>query len=77
METGKLTVGAIANIKNKTGQVAYLSACCTAANASDAWADESIHIASSFQLAGFSHVLGTMWESDDTASRDVSGEFDR
>ncbi|KAK2051308.1 hypothetical protein LY76DRAFT_528824, partial [Colletotrichum caudatum] len=27
--------------------------------------DESIHLTSAFQLAGFRHVIGTLWEVDD------------
>lgn len=74
-EPGMLTVGAISNMNIKNAQVAYLSACSTADNPSSALADESIHIASGFQLAGFSHVLATQWESDDVACRRVAGEF--
>lgn len=76
-EGGELTVGAISDLKMRNGQVAYLSACSTALNKSTELADESIHIASGFQLAGFSHVLGTLWPSDDTACRLVAGEFYR
>lgn len=72
-----LTVSQISNLKIKNGQVAYLSACCTAANPSTAFADESIHIASGFLLAGFSHVLATLWESNDGACRQVAGSFYR
>lgn len=63
------------NIKN--AQLAYLSACSTADNCSVDLADKSIHIASGFQLAGFSHVLGTLWESNDDACRRVAREFYR
>lgn len=77
VELGKLTVSAISNINIKNAQVAYLSACCTADNPSSTLADEVIHIANGFQLAGFSHVLATLWESDDDACRQVSGEFYR
>lgn len=73
----KLTVGSISNMNIRNAQVAYLSACCTADNASVALADESIHIASGFQLAGFSHVLATLWESNDGACRQVAGDFYR
>lgn len=71
----RLTVRDIANKNIKNAQLAYLSACSTADNASFALADESIHIASGFQLAGFSHVLATLWESNDIACRQVAGEF--
>lgn len=71
----KLTVGTISKRNIRNAQLAYLSACCTADNASTDLADESIHIASGFQLAGFSHVLGTMWESNDAACRQVAVDF--
>ncbi|KAL0635469.1 hypothetical protein Q9L58_005600 [Maublancomyces gigas] len=74
---GKLTVKAISRMNIKDAQVAYLSACCTADNPSTALANESIHITSGFQLAGFSHVLGTLWDSNDEACRKVSVEFYR
>lgn len=76
-EAGKLTVGAISNMNIQNAQVAYLSACSSALNRSTKLANESIHIASGFQLAGFSHVLGTLWPSDDNACRKVAGEFYR
>lgn len=68
----KLTVAAISRLNLKNAQVAYLSACSTADNASSVLADESIHIASGFQLAGFSHVLATLWDSEDDACRLVA-----
>lgn len=74
----RLTVGAISS-KNMRGnaQIAYLSACSTAVNAAEALQNESIHIASGFQLAGFSHVLGTLWAAQDTAAQTVAVEFYR
>ncbi|KAL0631343.1 hypothetical protein Q9L58_009789 [Maublancomyces gigas] len=74
---GKLPVEAISLINIKQAQVAYLSACCTAENPSPMLADESIHIACGFQLAGFSHILATLWESEDEACREVAVEFYR
>ncbi|KAL0639497.1 hypothetical protein Q9L58_001526 [Maublancomyces gigas] len=73
----KITVAAISSFNLKNAQVAYLSACSTADNASSVLADESIHIASGFQLAGFSHVLATLWDSEDDACRLVAVEFYR
>lgn len=71
-----LTLGEISkNIKNS--QIAYLSACSTVENPSARLFDESIHIASAFQLAGFSHVLATLWESNDDSCREFATEFYR
>lgn len=72
---GKLTVQSISALNIPNAQIVYLSACCTADNASAALADESIHIASGFQLAGFSHVLATRWQADDAACRSVARVF--
>lgn len=76
-EAGKLTAGTVSNINIQNAQIAYLSACSTTHNRSTELADESIHIASGFQLAGFSHVLGTLWPSDNFTYRLVAGEFYR
>lgn len=73
----RLTVNAISNGNSKVAQLAYLSACSTADNRSLDLADESIHIASGFQLAGFSHVLATLWKSNDEACQEVAVEFYR
>lgn len=73
----RLTVGAISSTNIKNAQIAYLSACSTADNASVALADESIHIANGFQLAGFSHVLATLWKSNDGACLQVASDFYR
>lgn len=77
LESGKLTVSAIADMNLHNAQIAYLSACSSADNASAPLLDESIHIASGFQLAGFSHVLATLWVSGDLACRQVAVEFYR
>lgn len=76
-ESGKLTVGEISNMNLKNAQIAYLSACSSADNPSATLLDESIHIASGFQLAVFSHVLATLWVSGDLACRQVAVEFYR
>ncbi|KAL0631008.1 hypothetical protein Q9L58_010144 [Maublancomyces gigas] len=72
-----LTVEKMSSTRIKTAQIAYLSACSTVDNVSEKLSGESIHIASGFQLAGFSHVLGTMWKSNDVACRDVAVAFYR
>jgi CHAT domain-containing protein len=49
-------------------ELAYLSACSTA-NHGIRYADEVLHVASAFQLAGFRHVIASLWPlSDDIAT---------
>ena len=55
--------------------IGYLSACSTSANNVDNLNDESIHLVSAFQLAGFRHVVGTLWEVSDSACVDVAKMF--
>ena len=57
----KLTVSDISN-KNTLGRtwIAYLSACSTAEVEATNLADECLHIASAFQVAGFAHVIGSL-----------------
>jgi CHAT domain-containing protein len=45
--------------------IAYLSACSTANIKDEALADESLHITSGFLIAGFAHVIGSLWSADD------------
>ncbi|RPA98834.1 hypothetical protein L873DRAFT_1584774, partial [Choiromyces venosus 120613-1] len=62
-----LSVRAVSSADIQSAQIAYLSACLTADNPSETYADEVIHIASGFQLAGFAHVLGALWPSQSQA----------
>ena len=70
-----LTVETISSINTKRSQLAFLSACCTAENASTMLMDESIHLASGFQLAGYPHVIASLWEADDNLSVAVAEKF--
>lgn len=45
--------------------LAYLSACSTKVNEAHGLVDEEIHLVSACQLAGFRHVVGTLWEVSD------------
>jgi tetratricopeptide (TPR) repeat protein len=45
--------------------LAYLSACGTSRIRGERYLDESIHLASACVLAGFRHVIGTLWEVND------------
>lgn len=71
----QLTVRDLASLDHDKARIAYLSACSTAENSSNELLDESIHIASAFQLAGFPHVIGTIWEVGDKTAVKVSRQF--
>lgn len=71
----KLTVQDISHAVLGRARIAYLSACSTAENREVDLADEVIHLASGFQVAGFPHVIGTLWPSDDVVSVKVAEVF--
>jgi CHAT domain-containing protein len=52
--------------------LAYLSACGTGRTQNNRFVDESIHLISACQLAGFRHVIGTLWEVNDQSCVDVA-----
>lgn len=73
-----LTVQHISGSNLKRARIAYLSACSTAENKVKQLTDEVIHIASSFQVAGFGHVIGAMWPSEsDVSTRVAMGFYQR
>ncbi|KAF7116144.1 hypothetical protein CNMCM5793_004164 [Aspergillus hiratsukae] len=73
----RLTVRELGQLRHKAAQIAYLSACSTAENSSIDLANEAIHIASAFQLLGFPHVIGTLWEADNQCATEIAGAFYR
>jgi CHAT domain-containing protein len=74
-EADPLTVKELSSSRNLQPMLAYLSACNSANHQSKKLLDEVIQIASGFQLAGFPHVIGTLWEANDQAARGVATEF--
>ncbi|MFD1520290.1 CHAT domain-containing protein [Pseudonocardia yunnanensis] len=72
-----LAVRDISKLRLQDAELAFLSACSTA-RGSEQLPDEAIHIASAFQLAGYRHVVGTLWPVlDATAARLTQGFYDR
>jgi len=62
----------LASAANRQPFLAYLSACSTGqVKDGKAW-DESIHLVGACQLAGFRHVVGTLWEVDDELCVDMA-----
>lgn len=70
-----LTVAALAPVDLNRARLAYLSACSTAVTRDTRLLDESIHLASAFQLAGFPHVIATLWTIPDDGATAIASAF--
>ncbi|MBM7168817.1 CHAT domain-containing protein [Streptomyces sp. G44] len=66
-----LTVSELARLRLPSVRLAYLSSCDTLLTSPEL-ADEAVHIVSAFQMAGFPHVVGSLWHVDDTIGREVA-----
>ncbi|MEU1462563.1 CHAT domain-containing protein [Streptomyces sp. NPDC005727] len=75
--TAPLTVAELARYRLGKARLAYLSACGTAWSPAADLTDESIHLASAFQLAGFPHVIGTLWDVWDEDAPDIADAVHR
>jgi CHAT domain-containing protein len=64
----RLTVKDITAKKVQNAELAYLSACHSVRSRALPLLDEGIHLAGSFLLAGFPHVVGTLWQINDKRS---------
>ena len=69
-----LTVVDVARLRLDDAGLAFLSACSTA-RPGDRLADEAIHLASAFQLAGYRHVIATLWPVGDQHAVDVAADI--
>ena len=70
---GDLPVEAISRLRLEAAELAYLSACSTAARGLRA--DEPTNLASAFHLAGFRHVVATLWPLTDSAAAHAAQAF--
>jgi tetratricopeptide (TPR) repeat protein len=71
----QFTVASLVSARLHQAQLAYLSACETARNQVIDLADEAIHLTSAFQLAGYPHVIGTLWTISDAIAVDIAESF--
>ncbi|KAE8442781.1 hypothetical protein EG329_002869 [Mollisiaceae sp. DMI_Dod_QoI] len=60
------------NLRGRSPFLAYLSACGTGRIKGEKFVDENIHLISAFQLAGYRHVIGTLWEVKDEICVDMA-----
>lgn len=71
----RLSVEAISRLE-LDADLAFLSACETT-DTVPRLADEALHITSAFQLAGYRHVIGTLWPINDSAARVIATDVYR
>jgi len=73
-KSDRLTVATLLglNLREHLPFLAYLSACGTGEIKDERFFDESIHLISACQLAGFRHVIGTLWEVNDESCVDMA-----
>jgi hypothetical protein len=69
-----LRITEVSKLHLHQAELAYLSACATARGGPDL-ADEAVHAASAFQLAGYAQVVGTQWEIADATAAEVTADF--
>ena len=74
-DVDKLRVKDIAALKLPALRLAYLSACNTANTTSVEFIDEATHIVSAFHIAGFTNVIGTLWQAEDEACHNMAASF--
>ncbi|MET9367734.1 CHAT domain-containing protein [Streptomyces griseoflavus] len=73
-ETHPLTVADLATLNLDGAELAYLSACTTGSpggtfiTTGESLADESIQLASAFLIAGYRHVIATLWPVKDSVA---------
>lgn len=74
-DSAPLTVASLAPVDLGQAELAYLSACDTALADTGGLIDEAIHLTTAFQLAGFPHVIGTLWEINDQLAVTIADKF--
>jgi tetratricopeptide (TPR) repeat protein len=71
----RLSVKRISDLVLHRARIAFLSACSTAQVTAHQLTDEAIHLASAFQVAGFGHVIASLWSVDDAACAAIARAF--
>ena len=74
-ENEPLNVDVLLEQEIRGSQLAFLSVCFAANAGIDIEQDESVHLASAFQVAGFSSVIGSLWYVSEEAALQVVQDF--
>lgn len=72
---GSITVSQISELNIQSAALVYLSACCSALSRTAALRDEAITLTTAFQIAGFSRIVGTLWNAEDHIACEVAISF--
>jgi tetratricopeptide (TPR) repeat protein len=70
LEDAPLRIGSLVPIQLTKARLAYLSACET-----PSLTDEPTHLHTAFQLAGYPHVIGTLWAVNDSVTSFIAADF--
>lgn len=76
LHDGPLRLPEIGALHLPHAELAYLSACSTADHGGR-YADETLDIASAFHLAGFRHVIASLWPLNDQIAMQTASAFYR
>ena len=71
----RLTLGDLIMARLSDAELAFSSACHSAAIDMDSTPDETINLATALQLCGFRSVVGTLWAMTDINGPDVAEDF--
>ncbi|MFD8599506.1 CHAT domain-containing protein [Kitasatospora sp. NPDC059646] len=74
LHDGRLSAFDLSARRPVDAELAFLSACSTSQGGVHL-PDEAVHLAPSFQLAGFTHVIGTLWTVSDRIARRLTEGF--
>jgi hypothetical protein len=72
-----LTVAVLSSLRLVNARLAYLSASQTAVSFGSHLLGEAVNLTTSFHLAGYPHVIGTLWNINDRASVQIAADFYR
>jgi CHAT domain len=71
LHDGQLGITTVAGMRLDSAELAFLSACETSRGGFNL-SDEAITVATAFQIAGYRHVIGTLWNISDRLAPEVA-----
>jgi len=71
LHDGQLGITTVAGMRLDSAELAFLSACETSRGGINL-SDEAITVATAFQLAGYRHVIGTLWSISDALAPEIA-----